>query len=45
MRQVIKVTGKAKNVFKYIDVMARHNGNISIEKLAKGKQSRTIELA
>jgi hypothetical protein len=45
MKQIVKVSGKAKNVFKYVEVMTKHKGNVSIEKLSGDKKTRIIELA
>ncbi|MFC1983959.1 hypothetical protein ACFLVO_02990 [Chloroflexota bacterium] len=35
MRQVLVVSGKAKHVFKYLELVSRYRGNVSLEKLAK----------
>jgi hypothetical protein len=42
MKQVIIISGKANQVFKYVDLLKRHKGNINIKELAKG--NKTIKL-
>lgn len=37
MKQVIRVSGKAKKVFKYIELLNRYKGNLSLEELEKEK--------
>ena len=44
MKQVIKITGKAEHVFKYMKVVARYRGNVSLKDLAKDKQTHIIDL-
>ncbi len=42
MKQVIKVSGKANQVFKYIELLKRHKGNINLKELAK--DNKTIKM-
>ncbi|MFC1929538.1 hypothetical protein ACFLW6_01545 [Chloroflexota bacterium] len=44
MRQVIRISGKAKKVFKYIELAARHKGNVTIKDLAKNNKKWEIDL-
>ena len=44
MKNVIKIEGKAKNVFKYVELMNKHNGNMTLKELAKLNKQVKIEL-
>ncbi|MFC1968247.1 hypothetical protein ACFLVX_02505 [Chloroflexota bacterium] len=44
MKQVIKITGKAERVFKYMKVVAKYKGNVSLKDLAKDKHTHIIDL-
>ena len=44
MKPIIEISGKAKNVFKYLEVLNQHSGNTTIGKLAKNHKSIKIEL-
>ena len=44
MRQVIQISGKAKHVFKYIELMKRYKGNVTLKDLAKNEKMLKIEL-
>ncbi len=35
MQQVLVVSGKAKNVFKYLELASRYKGNVSLKELLK----------
>ena len=35
MKQVLVVSGKAKHVFKYLELVSRYRGSVSLGKLAK----------
>ncbi len=37
MKQVLVVSGKAKQVFKYLALVARYKGNVSLKELSKNK--------
>ena len=43
MQQLLTISGKAKNVFKYMGLINRHKGNITLKKLAK--ENKTIKIA
>ena len=42
MQKILTVSGKAKQVFKYLEVVARYKGNVTLKELAekhsKGKK-------
>jgi hypothetical protein len=42
--QVIRISGKAKQVFKYVELAARYRGNVAIKDLEKPKKQRRIDL-
>ncbi|MBN2238736.1 MAG: hypothetical protein JW712_03100 [Dehalococcoidales bacterium] len=44
MKEIIKIEGKAKNVFKYVELMNKQNGNITLGELAKKNTQVKIEL-
>ena len=44
MKQVIRVEGKAKQVFKYIDVLCRAKGNVTVKELSKNNGTSKIDL-
>ena len=44
MKQVILISGKAKNVFKYVEILNRCKGNMSLKDLSKGKKTLKIDL-
>lgn len=44
MKEVIEVKGKAKNVFKYVELMKQHKGNVTLGELAKNIKSIKVEL-
>ena len=44
MKDLIKIEGKAKNVFKYVELMNKHNGNMTLADLAKKNKQVKIEL-
>ena len=44
MKDVIKIEGKAKNVFKYIELMNKHNGKLTLGELVKNNKQVKIEL-
>ncbi len=44
MKNVIEVRGKAKQVFRYMELLNRHKGNVTIEKLAKENKPIKLDL-
>ena len=44
MKQIIQVSGKAKQVFKYMELLNRHKGNVTLGKLAKGNKTIKLDL-
>ena len=44
MKQVIRVEGKAKQVFKYIDTLCRYKGHLTLKDLSKDNQTAKIDL-
>jgi len=44
MKQVIQISGKAKQVFKYMELLKRHKGNVAIKELGKDHKSLKIDL-
>ena len=44
MKNVIEIKGKAKNVFRYVELMKQQKGNVTVGELAKNVKSIKIEL-
>ena len=44
MKEVIQVKGKAKNVFKYVEMMKKHKGHVTLGELSKNMKSIKVEL-
>ena len=44
MKQVLEVRGKAKQVFKYMELLSRHKGNVTLKDLAKHGKTVKVEL-
>jgi len=44
MKQVIQISGKAKQVFKYVELLNRHKGNVTLRKLAKDNKTLKLDL-
>ncbi len=44
MKEIIKVSGKAKQVFKYIELLSRHKGNVTLKELAKDNKTFKLDL-
>ncbi len=42
MKSIIKISGKAKQVFKYVELLKRHKGNVTLKDLEK--DNKTLEL-
>ena len=44
MKQVIQISGKAKQVFKYMELLNRHKGNVTLRELAKDNKTIKLDL-
>ncbi|MFC1988557.1 hypothetical protein ACFLVJ_01830 [Chloroflexota bacterium] len=44
MKPIIRISGKAKQVFKYIEVLSLKKGNVTLKELAKGKTPVRVNL-
>ena len=44
MKEIIKVSGKAKRVFKYIELLNRHKGSVTLGKLARDNKTLKLKL-
>ncbi len=44
MKEIIKVSGKANQVFKYIELLSRHKGNVTLKELAKDNKTFKLDL-
>ena len=44
MKQVIKVSGKAKQVFKYVEILGRNRGNVTLKELEKENKTLKLDL-
>ena len=44
MKQVLRIEGKAKQVFKYVALLNRYQGNVSLKHLAKNNETCIIDL-
>lgn len=44
MKPTIQVSGKAKQVFKYIELLSRYRGNVTLKELAKDKKTLKLDL-
>ncbi len=44
MKQIIQVSGKAKQVFKYIELLGRHRGNVTLKELARDNKALKLDL-
>ena len=44
MEQVIQVSGKAKQVFKYMELLGRYKGNVTLKELAKDNKTLKLNL-
>ncbi len=44
MKQIIKVSGKAKQVFKYMELLSRHKGNVTLNELEKNNKTLKLDL-
>ena len=44
MKQIIQISGKAKQVFKYMELLNRHKGNVTLAELAKDSKTLKLDL-
>ncbi len=44
MKQIIRVEGKAKQVFKYIELLSRHKGSVTLKELEKNNKTLKLDL-
>ena len=44
MKQIIQISGKAKQVFKYVELLNRHKGNVTLRELAKDNKTLKLDL-
>ncbi len=44
MKPIIQVSGKAKQVFKYVELLSRHRGNVTLKELAKDNKTLKLDL-
>ncbi len=45
MKPIIQIKGKAKQVFKYIELLKRHKGNLTLKELAKDNKPIKLDLS
>ena len=44
MKTIIHVSGKARQVFKYVELLNRYKGNATLEELAKKKKTINLKM-
>ncbi len=44
MKTLIQISGKAKQVFKYMELLNRHKGNVTLKELAKDNKTLKLDL-
>jgi len=44
MKPIIQISGKAKQVFKYMELLKRHKGNVTLEELEKDNKTLKLDL-
>ncbi len=44
MKQLIQISGKAKQVFKYMELLNRHKGKVTLGELAKDNKTLKLDL-
>ncbi len=44
MKDLVQIKGKAKNVFKYVELMNKYNGHMTLGELAKSGKTIKIDL-
>ncbi len=44
MKQIIQVSGKAKQVFKYVELLNRYKGKTTLKELSKDNKTLKLDL-
>ncbi len=44
MKQIIQVSGTAKQVFKYVEALNRHKGKVTLEELVKKNKTLNLDM-
>ncbi len=44
MKKIIQVSGKANQVFKYVELLSRHRGKVNIKDLARDNKTIKLDL-
>ena len=44
MKQVMVIRGKSKNVFKYMDLLKRQKGKVTLKELSKANKTFKLDL-
>ncbi len=44
MKEIIKISGKANRVFKYIELLSRNKGNVTLKELNKDNKTLKLDL-
>lgn len=44
MKEIIKVTGKAKQVFDYMELLGRYRGKVTLKELAKDNKTLKLDM-
>ena len=44
MKPIIQISGKAKQVFKYMELLNQHKGNVTLKELAKDNKTIKLDL-
>jgi len=44
MKTILQISGKAKQVFRYVELLSRHRGNVTLKELAKNNETLKLDL-
>jgi hypothetical protein len=44
MSKLIKISGKANRVFKYVEILSHYKGNVTLKELEKGNKTLKLDL-
>ena len=44
IKEIIKVSGKAKQVFRYVELLSNHRGHVTLKELAKDNKTFKLDL-
>ena len=44
MKRIIQISGKAKQVFKYVELLNRYQGNMTLKELAKNNKTFKLDI-